>query len=203
MNLAIKKELKPEDGMKGEGFAKKMFVSKTKTGDECLLVLKNIVKEGELTISTTDPQNLNHHQRMEHNTTSNSSLLNSIPVPSFIELAQASLSKSKRTCFIPGASADEILCQICKFESTFDVASDSLWIGCVRKDKSWKECTYWVHSVCKGFANASKKEIQRLNYYCPDHNMITKEMSLSVVQKGRVGVRTRGAEKDIININYQ
>ena len=43
-----------------EGFAKKMTTFKTKTGDKSSLVFKNKDKNGELTIYTTNPQELSY-----------------------------------------------------------------------------------------------------------------------------------------------
>ena len=39
-----------------------------------------------------------------------------------------------------------------------------------------KECNYWVHSICKDFADASEEDIERLNFHCPDHTQRTKDM---------------------------
>ena len=48
-----------------KGFVKKMTAFKTKTGDKSLLVLKNRDKNGELTIYTTNPQELSYSNMRE------------------------------------------------------------------------------------------------------------------------------------------
>ena len=134
-----------------EDFAKKVTAFKTKTGGKSLLVLKNKDKNGELTIYTTSPQELSYSNMQGEEAeahTLNSSVLNSTPIPSFTELATASPSK--------GNIGDKH-CRMCKikFKSAADVSSDSPWMGCVGISGG-KECNYWVHSVCKGFVNASE-----------------------------------------------
>ena len=64
------------------------------------------------------------------------------------------------------------ICHI-KFESVTDIAFDSPWMDVLDKTGG-KECNYWVHSICKGFADASEEDIERLNFHCPDHNKRTK-----------------------------
>ena len=143
-----------------------MSALKTKTGDESLLVLKNKDKEGRLTILTTDPVDLNYHNNTSEDANRlSSSILNSTPVPSFTELARASSSKGSK--FSAALSSfdkiDEKHCRICdiKFGSVTDIASDSPWMGCVGQNKGGKECNYWLHSVCEGFANVSEEDMKR------------------------------------------
>ena len=62
-------------------------------------------------------------------------------------------------------------------------------------DKTCKERNYWAHSVSKGSADASEEEIERLNFYCPDHNKRVKDMGHTITGKRKAGIRTRGGRK--------
>ena len=180
-----------------KGFAKKMTAFKTKTGDESLLVLKNRDKNGELTIYTTNPQELSYSNMQGEEAeahTLNDSVLNSTPIPSFTELARASPSKGKTSERINiDNDIDDKHCRICKikFESAADVSSDSPWMGCVGVSGG-KECNYWVHS---GFGDASEEEVQRLNFYCPEHNKRAQTMRHGVNAKRKCGIKTRGGKR--------
>ena len=83
-----------------------------------------------------------------------------------------------------------------KFESATDIASDSPWMCCVGQDKGGKECNYWVHSVCKGFADASEEDIERLNFYCPEHNKRANDMRHSKQENAKLALELEGVEKD-------
>ena len=52
-----------------------------------------------------------------------------------------------------------------------------------------------MHSVCKGFADASEEDIERLNFYCPGHNKKAKDMRHRITGKCKAGIRTRGGRK--------
>ena len=154
-----------------------------------------------MTILTTDPVDLNYHNNTSEDASRlSSSILNSTPLPSFTELAIASPSKGSK--FSAALSSfdniDEKHCQIChiKFESTTDIASDSPWMGCVGQGKGGKEYNYWVHSVCKGFADASEEDIERLNFYCPEHNKRANDMRHSKRENAKLALELEGVEKD-------
>ena len=149
---------------------------------------------------TTDPVDLNYHNNTSEDASRlSSSILNSTPLPSFTELASASPSKGSK--FSAALSSfdniDEKHCRIChiKFESTTDIASDSPWMGCGGQGKGGKECNYWVHSVCKGFADALEEDIERLTFYCPEHSKRAKDMRHTVTGKCKAGIRTREGRK--------
>ena len=57
-----------------------------------------------------------------------------------------------------------------------------------------KECNYWVHSVCKGFGDTSE-EVQRLNFYCPEHNKRVQTMRRGVNNDRKCGIRTSGGKR--------
>ena len=57
-----------------------------------------------------------------------------------------------------------------------------------------KECNYWVHSVCKGFGDTSE-EVQRLNFYCPEHNKRVQTMRQGVNNERKCGIRTSGGKR--------
>ena len=114
-----------------------MTAFKTKTGDKSLLVLKNKGKNGELTIYTTNPQELSYSNMQGEEAEAhalNNSVLNSNPIPSFTELARGSPSKGKTSERINiDSDIDDKHCRICnkyaiKFESAADVSSDSPWM---------------------------------------------------------------------------
>ena len=155
-----------------------MTTFKTKTGDESLLVLKNKDKNAELTIYETKPQELSYSNMQVEEAeahTLNNSVLNSTQIPSFTELARARSFKGKTSKRINiDSDIDDEHCRICnvKFESTADVSLDSPWMKCSGKSGG-KKCNYWVQSVCKSFGDASEEEVQRLNFYCMEHNKQT------------------------------
>ena len=68
-------------------------------------------------------------------------------------------------------------------------------MGFAGQDRGGKECNYWVHSVCKGFADASEEDIERLKFYCPDHSKRAKDMRHTITGKRKAGIRTRGGRK--------
>ena len=68
-------------------------------------------------------------------------------------------------------------------------------MGCFGQGRGGKECNNWVHSVCKGFADASEEDIERLNFYCPDHNKRAKDMRRTITGKRKASIRTRGVRK--------
>ena len=67
-------------------------------------------------------------------------------------------------------------------------------MGCVGI-RGGKECNYWVHSVCKGFEDASEEEVQKLNFYCPEHNKPAQTMRQGVNTKCKCGIRRGGKRK--------
>ena len=115
---------------------------KTKTGEETLLVLKNKGRNGELTIYTTNPQELSYSNMQGEEAEAhklNISVLNSAPIPSFTELTRASPSKGKTSKRINiDSDIDDKHCRICKIklESAVNVSSNSPWLGCA--GKWWK-----------------------------------------------------------------
>ena len=52
-------------------------------------------------------------------------------------------------------------CRICKIKekTAEDKAVDSPWIGCDYENIAGKECGYWVHACCHGFAYATEEEM--------------------------------------------
>ena len=58
-----------------------------------------------------------------------------------------------------------------------------------------KEFNYWVHSVCKGSGDASEEEVQRLNFYCLEHNKPVQTMRQGVNTKFKHGIRSRGGKR--------
>ena len=116
-----------------------MTTFKTKTGEETLLVSKNKGRNGELTIYTTNPQELSYSnmqgEEAEAHTLSNS-VLNSTLIPNFTEVARASPSKGKTSKRINiDSDIDDKHCRICKIklESAVNVSSNSPWLGCAGK----------------------------------------------------------------------
>ena len=69
-------------------------------------------------------------------------------------------------------------------------------MGCVGGGK--EDCSYWVHPVCKGFADASEEEIESLNFYCPKHNERASQMKNKSMSKGTRKVRTRGGRRGTV-----
>ena len=60
-----------------------------------------------------------------------------------------------------------------------------------------KEYNYWVQSVCKGFGDAPEEEVQRLNFYCLEHNKWMQTMRLGVNTKHKCGIRTRTGKSNL------
>ena len=180
-----------------------MTTFKTKTGDRSLLVLKNKDRNGELTIYATNPQELSYSnmqgEEAEAHTLSNS-VLNSTLIPNFTEVARASPSKGETSKRINiDSDIDDKHCRICKikFESAADVSSNSPWMGWVGKSGG-KECNYWVHSVCKGFGDASEEEVQKLNFYCLECKW-TQTMRQEVNTKCKCGISKNKGRKKKVN----
>ena len=95
----------------------------------------------------------------------NNLVLNSTMIPTFTWLTRSSPSEGKTSERINiDREVDDKHCRICniKFEFAVKVSSDSPQMGCVGKSGG-KECNYWVHSVCKGFGDASE-EVQRSTF---------------------------------------
>ena len=66
-------------------------------------------------------------------------------------------------------------------------------MGCFRKSGG-KECNYSVHSVRKGFEDASEEEVQNLNFYSLEHKR-AQTMRQGVNTKRKCGIRTRGGKR--------
>ena len=153
-------------------FISKLIQYKNRISDDALLVLHDKDREEKYFYTTDRETFLDSNQQILAIQSSDSPLVSPPPVPSFDALAQSSPSKRMRIdnelLFV-----DKDSCRICKIkhQSKADVECDSPWMGCNRKD-----CGYWVHSVCKGFADATEEEIDELNFYCPEHNTRAKNM---------------------------
>lgn len=153
-------------------FISKLIQYKKRTSDDGLVVLHDKDRE-EKYFYTTDKDNLTYDLNCQMSSLSlNQPILNSppTPVPSFVELARASPSKRLRMDK-ENIEFDENTCRICKIRSKTeaDVRSDSLWMGCCQEG-----CDYWLHFVCKGFADATQAEVNQINFYCPEHNQRAK-----------------------------
>ena len=50
--------------------------------------------------------------------------------------------------------------------------------------------------MCKGFADATEKEIKELNFYCPEHNTRAKNMLNFKGRKQKVGNSSKNKENE-------
>ena len=141
-----------------KAFITKLIHNKNRTSDGSGMVVLHDTDRDEVYQFTTNPSKFSYNnQTSDVSLNSTSSTISSPPTPSFAELAHSSPSKTLHIDEDFNEETPGNICRICKvkFQSTLDITSDSPWMGCVYGGA--KACTYWVHSVCKGFADADRR----------------------------------------------
>ena len=163
-----------------KGFAKKLRDVKLKTGDEGLIILKDADREEDFFVSTLkNYESLLPTNNAETSTSTPSTSLERNTPPSFWKdvAAMSPEAKSPNPKFPQKATArkfkDSKHCRVCNIahNSKKDEETNSPWMSCKMYGAvgKMKKCGYWVHSVCWGL-QGSKREIEEIEWYCPDHN---------------------------------
>lgn len=147
------------------GFIRKLYSYGKRTSDDAVLYIKDADRGEIRSYSTSKVPIFQIPEETEISDASSS-------IPSFQDLLQFSPSKSNVEGAVSTSANKKNSCQVCricnvKHESKDDISTDSPWMGCVGGKG---DCNYWIHSVCKGFADASQEDVEKMNFYCPQHN---------------------------------
>ena len=63
-----------------------------------------------------------------------------------------------------GSDGDKTKCDICQIESVCKKKKD-IWLNCEYR----KRCNYWVHALCVGIVVKNERDLEDVQYFCPEH----------------------------------
>ena len=182
-----------------EGLQKQAHKIKTVTNDDVVVAVRSAEKKTMLWWTTAKDFAFSNQSPVETSTAVSSTPSN---LPSFVELARASPSKSSPVNRPHKMTAREMLkdrekfCRKCgtKYDSYQDKSLNSTWIGCDGRTAG-KLCDYWVHACCHGFPDAGYEVFDEIDFKCPEHNTVLAMMKRMVANKEQSSKKRRASTK--------